>query len=207
MWLCAQVYSRADVQRGGQSGSVPVLCSLVQEVSGHEGTKRRRPGGAPNRFPPHRGSLHLWGHARPKPPSPSKSFPWLIQKKHHYTLFFSQHCCLFLLQSPFNHTVHLMFLLVITDNKGFVLKQAVCTDGSLFSHLETIWRFAPGTKDLPDSCKVDFYVSVQDKMIFLICNENIIMVTKMEITQVKKWKWIHEMNKQADNKNKKTIEG
>ncbi|XP_045890432.1 coenzyme Q-binding protein COQ10 homolog, mitochondrial [Micropterus dolomieu] len=37
--------------------------------------------------------------------------------------------------------------------------RAVCTDGSLFSHLETIWRFAPGAKDLPDSCKVDFYVS------------------------------------------------
>ncbi|XP_023254389.1 coenzyme Q-binding protein COQ10 homolog, mitochondrial-like, partial [Seriola lalandi dorsalis] len=38
--------------------------------------------------------------------------------------------------------------------------RAVCTDGSLFSHLETTWRFAPGAKDLPDSCKVDFYVSV-----------------------------------------------
>ncbi|KAM4598469.1 coenzyme Q-binding protein COQ10 homolog, mitochondrial [Polymixia lowei] len=37
--------------------------------------------------------------------------------------------------------------------------RAVCTDGSLFSHLETIWRFAPGVEDQPDSCKVDFYVS------------------------------------------------
>ncbi|AWP19213.1 putative coenzyme Q-binding protein COQ10 -like mitochondrial-like [Scophthalmus maximus] len=41
--------------------------------------------------------------------------------------------------------------------------RAVCTGGSLFSHLETIWRFAPGTKDLPDSCKVDFYVSFEFK--------------------------------------------
>ncbi|KAA8585346.1 coenzyme Q-binding protein COQ10 homolog, mitochondrial isoform X1 [Etheostoma spectabile] len=41
--------------------------------------------------------------------------------------------------------------------------RAVCTDGSLFSHLETIWRFAPGAKDQPASCKVKFYVSFQFK--------------------------------------------
>lgn len=41
------------------------------------------------------------------------------------------------------------------------MKQAVCSDGSLFSHLETIWRFAPGAKD---SCKVEFYVSVHDEI-------------------------------------------
>ncbi|XP_019949986.1 coenzyme Q-binding protein COQ10 homolog, mitochondrial [Paralichthys olivaceus] len=41
--------------------------------------------------------------------------------------------------------------------------RAVCTDGSLFSHLETVWRFAPGTKDLADSCKVDFYLSFEFK--------------------------------------------
>lgn len=43
--------------------------------------------------------------------------------------------------------------------------RAVCTDGSLFSHLETLWRFAPGTKDQPDSCKVEFYVSFEFKSI------------------------------------------
>ncbi|XP_077415039.1 coenzyme Q-binding protein COQ10 homolog, mitochondrial-like [Vanacampus margaritifer] len=41
--------------------------------------------------------------------------------------------------------------------------RALCTDGSLFSHLETIWRFEPGPKDTPDSCKVHFYVSFEFK--------------------------------------------
>ncbi|XP_037544682.1 LOW QUALITY PROTEIN: coenzyme Q-binding protein COQ10 homolog, mitochondrial [Nematolebias whitei] len=39
--------------------------------------------------------------------------------------------------------------------------RAVCTDGSLFSHLETIWRFTPGAKDPSGSCKVDFFVSFE----------------------------------------------
>nr|XP_057904886.1 coenzyme Q-binding protein COQ10 homolog, mitochondrial [Doryrhamphus excisus] len=41
--------------------------------------------------------------------------------------------------------------------------RALCTDGSLFSHLETVWRFAPGPKNIPESCKVDFYVSFEFK--------------------------------------------
>ncbi|XP_014048370.2 coenzyme Q-binding protein COQ10 homolog, mitochondrial [Salmo salar] len=39
--------------------------------------------------------------------------------------------------------------------------RAVCTDGSLFSHLETIWRFAPAAEDQPDSCNIDFHVSFE----------------------------------------------
>ncbi|XP_005726129.1 coenzyme Q-binding protein COQ10 homolog, mitochondrial [Pundamilia nyererei] len=41
--------------------------------------------------------------------------------------------------------------------------RAVCTDGSLFSHLETIWRFSPGDGNAADSCKVEFYVSFEFK--------------------------------------------
>ncbi|KAM4716533.1 coenzyme Q-binding protein COQ10 homolog, mitochondrial [Anableps anableps] len=41
--------------------------------------------------------------------------------------------------------------------------RAVCSDGSLFSHLETVWRFAPGAIDRPGSCKVDFFVSFEFK--------------------------------------------
>lgn len=35
--------------------------------------------------------------------------------------------------------------------------RAVCSDGTLFSHLETVWRFEPSEQ--PDTCSVDFYVS------------------------------------------------
>lgn len=42
-----------------------------------------------------------------------------------------------------------------------LLKQAVCTNGSLFRQLETIWRFSAGASDLQPSCKVHFYVRVQ----------------------------------------------
>ncbi|XP_003964926.2 coenzyme Q-binding protein COQ10 homolog, mitochondrial isoform X1 [Takifugu rubripes] len=41
--------------------------------------------------------------------------------------------------------------------------RAVCTDGSVFRHLETVWRFFPGASDLHPSCKVHFYVSFEFK--------------------------------------------
>lgn len=41
---------------------------------------------------------------------------------------------------------------------------AVCTDGSLFRHLETVWDFAPGDKD-STTCKVQFQVSFEFKSV------------------------------------------
>ncbi|XP_051989099.1 coenzyme Q-binding protein COQ10 homolog, mitochondrial-like [Xyrauchen texanus] len=41
--------------------------------------------------------------------------------------------------------------------------RAVCTDGTLFSHLETLWRFTPGATGQDDTCNVEFFVSFEFK--------------------------------------------
>lgn len=48
-------------------------------------------------------------------------------------------------------------------------KQAVCSNGSLFRHLETMWRFSSGASDLQPSCKVHFYVRVERKSPLCCC--------------------------------------
>jgi len=54
---------------------------------------------------------------------------------------------------------------IVTLTAPTVVK-SVCIRGSLFNHMETIWKFNPGPNGDPKSCIFDFHMSFEFRSLF-----------------------------------------